>query len=113
MNKQVLGSPRFVHRAGAQAGLAGMVCGFGGPGWVLTHPPGSLLSLGDLAHVGLAGLQRNQSSVTFVGDDDNSLSMRWLKVGSYGAMYHASGAGGFSHPTVTTLGGNGSGVDKY
>jgi hypothetical protein len=39
--------------------------------------------------------------------------MRWLKVGSNGTMYHASGAGGFSHPTVTTLGGNGSGVDKY
>lgn len=27
MDKQVLGSPRFVHRAGALAGLAGMVCG--------------------------------------------------------------------------------------
>lgn len=30
MDKQVLGSPCFVHRAGALAGLAGMVCGFGG-----------------------------------------------------------------------------------
>ena len=43
MDKQVLGSPRFVHKAGAAAGLAGMVCGFGGPGWMLTHPPGSPL----------------------------------------------------------------------
>ena len=32
MDKQVLGSPRFVHGAGALAGLAGSVCGFGGPG---------------------------------------------------------------------------------
>lgn len=31
MDKQVLGSPRFVHKAEAAAGLAGMVCGFGGP----------------------------------------------------------------------------------
>lgn len=30
MDKQVLGSPRFVHGAGASAGLAGRVCGFGG-----------------------------------------------------------------------------------
>jgi hypothetical protein len=38
--------------------------------------------------------------------------MRWVKLGAYGAMYQASGAGGFSHPTVTTRGGKGSGVDK-
>lgn len=43
MDTQVLGSPRFVHKAGATAGLAGRVCGFGGPGWMLTHPPGSPL----------------------------------------------------------------------
>jgi len=43
MDKQVLGSPRFVHKAEATAGLAGRVCGFGGPGWMLTHPPGSPL----------------------------------------------------------------------
>ena len=30
MDKQVLGSLRFVHRAGALAGLAGRDCGFGG-----------------------------------------------------------------------------------
>ncbi|GLO46546.1 hypothetical protein PPUN109347_31090 [Pseudomonas putida] len=38
--------------------------------------------------------------------------MRSVKLGAYGSMYHASGAGGFSHPTVTTLGGKGSGIDK-
>lgn len=43
MDKQVLGSPRFVHKAEATAGLAGRVCGFGGPGWMLAHPPGSPL----------------------------------------------------------------------
>jgi len=43
MDKQVLGSPRFVHKAEATAGLAGRVCGFGGPGWMLTHLPGSPL----------------------------------------------------------------------
>lgn len=43
MNKQVLGSPRFVHKAEAAAGLAGRVCGFGGPGWMLAHLPGSPL----------------------------------------------------------------------
>lgn len=32
MDKQVLGSPRFVHKAEATAGLAGRVCGFSGPG---------------------------------------------------------------------------------
>ena len=112
MDKQVLGSLRFVHKAEATAGLAGRVCGFGGPGWMLTHPPGSPLLLGDFAHVGLAGLQRDQPPVAFVGDGDNSLSMRSVKLGTYGAMYHASGAGSFSHPTVTTRGGIGSGVDK-
>ena len=113
MDKQVLGSPRFVHKAGATAGLAGRVCGFGGPGWMLTHPSrlASLL-LGDCADVGLAGLQRDQPPVTFVGDGDNSLSMRSVKLGSMGAMYHDSGAGGFSQPTVTTRAGKGSGVDK-
>ena len=37
------GSPRFVHKAEATAGLAGRVCGFGGPGWMLAHLPGSPL----------------------------------------------------------------------
>ncbi|MNN66283.1 hypothetical protein D3C81_1818500 [compost metagenome] len=32
MNKQVLGSLRFVHEAGALAGLAGAICGDGGQG---------------------------------------------------------------------------------
>ncbi len=48
----------------------------------------------------------------FAGDGDNSLSMRSAKFGTYGAMYQDSGAGGFSHPAVTTRGGEGSGVDK-
>jgi hypothetical protein len=39
MDKQVLGSPRFVHRAGALAGLAGIVCGSVASG-MLTHPVG-------------------------------------------------------------------------
>ena len=30
MDKQVLGSLRFVHEAGALTGLAGLICGFGG-----------------------------------------------------------------------------------
>jgi len=63
-------------------------------------------------NVGLTSLQCDQSSVTVVGDADNSLSMRWVKSGANGSMNHASGAGGFSHPTVTTRGGKGSGVDK-
>lgn len=43
MNRQVIGSPRLVHKAGAAVGLAGRVCGFGGPGWMLAHPDGSPL----------------------------------------------------------------------
>ncbi|MNP68486.1 hypothetical protein D3C76_1644500 [compost metagenome] len=74
--------------------------------------PARLFSLGDFADVGLAGLQRDQSSVAFIGDGDNSLSMRWVKLGANSSMNHASGAGGFSHPTVTTRGDKGSGVDK-
>ena len=82
------------------------------PDWMSPIRPARLFSLGNFAHVGLAGLQGDQSSVAFVADADNSLSMRGVKVGSYGSMNQASGAGGFSHPTVTTLGGKGSGVDK-
>ena len=74
--------------------------------------PARLISFGDFADVGLAGLQCDQSSVTFVGDADNSLSMRWLKSGAKGSMNQASGAGGFSHPTVTTRDGKGTAVDK-
>lgn len=36
----------------------------------------------DCTHVGLAGLQSDQSLVAVIGDADNSLSMRWVKVGS-------------------------------
>ncbi|MHC2144076.1 hypothetical protein ACVI9W_000058 [Pseudomonas sp. 210_17 TE3656] len=55
-------------------------------------------------HIGLAGLERFQSFVTVTGDGDNSLSMRWVKFGSRGAMNHAAGAGGGWHPTATTRG---------
>jgi hypothetical protein len=48
-------------------------------------------------NVVLASLKRNQSPVAFVGDGDNSLSMRRVKFGSYGAMNHAAGAGGGRH----------------
>jgi len=33
--------------------------------------------------------------------------MRSVKMGANGSMNHASGAGSFSHPTVTTLAGEG------
>ncbi len=45
MNKQVLGSARFVHEAGAWAGLAGYVCRFSGRSDV-TAPLRSLLYSG-------------------------------------------------------------------
>jgi hypothetical protein len=45
-------------------------------------------------HVGLTRCQCDQSLVTGVGDGDNSLSMRWVKLGSLGAMNHAAGGGG-------------------
>ncbi|CAI8810857.1 hypothetical protein EMIT053CA3_200084 [Pseudomonas donghuensis] len=75
--------------------------------WMLTHPTGPLLftSARDSAHVGLTGLQGDQSFVASIGDADNSLSMSWVKVGSNGAMNHAGAVGGSWHPTVTTLGG--------
>ena len=41
----------------------------------------------------MARPQRDQSLVAVVGDSDNSLSMRWVKLGSAGAMNHAAGAG--------------------
>ena len=48
--------------------------------------------------ISLTSLQGNQSAVAGVGDGDNSLSMRWVKSGSYGCMIHAAaGAGGGWH----------------
>ena len=43
--------------------------------------------------VGLTGLQRDQSLIVVTGDSDNSLSMRWAKLGSMGAINHAAGSG--------------------
>jgi hypothetical protein len=45
----------------------------------------------------LACLQCDQSTITGISDGDNSLSMRWVKSGSYGCMIHAAGAGGGWH----------------
>lgn len=54
-----------------------------------------------LPGVGLARRQRNQSTVAFIGDGDNSLSMRWVKFGSRDSMNHADGAGGGRHVAAT------------
>ncbi len=76
------------------AGLAGVICGLGSrPG---VGAPGRLLLSavrGDFPRVVLTGFQGDQSLVAVVGDADNSLSMRWVKFGSRGAMNHASGSG--------------------
>jgi hypothetical protein len=39
--------------------------------------------------------------VAGIGDGDNSLSMRWVKLGSTGCMNHADGAGGGRHVAAT------------
>ena len=51
--------------------------------------------------VRLARPQRDQSLVAGIGDGDNSLSMRWVKLGSTGCMNHADGAGGGRHVAAT------------
>ena len=51
--------------------------------------------------ISLARPQRDQSLVAVVGDGDNSLSMRWVKLGSRGSMNHADGAGGGRHVAAT------------
>ena len=51
-------------------------------------------------NVSLASFKRNQSLVAGIGDSDNSLSMRWVKLGSCGAMNHAAGGGGGWHCTA-------------
>ncbi len=53
-----------------------------------------------VSHIVLARLQRDQPTVAGVGDGDNSLSMRRVKLGSYGCMIQAAGAGGGWHPTA-------------
>ena len=57
------------------------------------------------SYICLTGLQRDQSLVAVSGDSDNSLSMRWVKSGSTGAMNHAAGAGGGLHWVTTSCGG--------
>lgn len=54
-----------------------------------------------LPDIRLASLQRDQPPVAVVGDGDNSLSMRWVKLGSTGSMNHADGAGGGRHCVTT------------
>lgn len=51
--------------------------------------------------VRLARTQRDQPPVADVGDGDNSLSMRWVKLGSCSSMNHAAGAGGGRHCVAT------------
>ena len=59
--------------------------------------------------IGLTRLQGNQPAIACVGDGDNSLSMRRVKSGAWGAMIHAAGAGGGRH---CTTGGNIVGVEE-
>jgi len=47
--------------------------------------------------VRLAGTQGNYGIIPVSSDGDNSLSMRWVKLGSCGAMNHAAGGGGGWH----------------
>lgn len=70
---------------------------------MLTHParPLLLLRCRDFFCVGLTGPQGDQSLVAGIGDPDNSLSMRWVKLGSTGCMNHADGAGVCGHVAAT------------
>lgn len=52
------------------------------------------LSSPDSPDVCLRCSQSDQSLVAGIGDADNSLSMRWGKLGSCGAMNQAAGGGG-------------------
>jgi hypothetical protein len=49
----------------------------------------------------LARPQRNHGVIPVVGDGDNSLNMRWVKLGSTGCMNHADGAGSGWHVAAT------------
>ncbi len=60
-------------------------------------------SVRNLAHVGLAGLQSDQSLIAVVGDGDNSSSSRWVKFASRASMNHAAGIGAGWH--AITVGG--------
>lgn len=54
-------------------------------------------------YIALARLQCDQSLVAVAGDSDNSFSMRWVKLGSTGAMNQADGAGGGLHCVTTSF----------
>ncbi len=54
-------------------------------------------SLGQLSHIGLTSLQRDQSLVSGIADRDNSLSMRWGKSGARSSINHPDGAGTGGH----------------
>jgi hypothetical protein len=70
---------------------------------MLTHLalPLLLLRCRDFFYVGLTGPQSDQSLIAAIGDSDNSLSMRWVKLGSRGSMNQADGAGGGRHVAAT------------
>ncbi len=53
-----------------------------------------------LPHIVLTSPQRHQAPVSFIGDGDNSSSMRRLKSGAYGCMIHAAGLGSGWHCTA-------------
>jgi hypothetical protein len=54
----------------------------------------SAISSYDCTNVRLTCGKFDQSPVAFACDSDNSLSMRWVKLGTLGSMNHADGAGG-------------------
>ncbi|PVZ31247.1 hypothetical protein N430_05314 [Pseudomonas sp. CC120222-01a] len=63
----------------------------------LQNPRPELRPPTHLPHIILTSPQRHQPPVSFIGDGDNSSSMRRLKSGAYGCMIHAAGAGGGRH----------------
>lgn len=54
-----------------------------------------------LPDIRLARPKRDHGVIPVVGDGDNSLSMRWVKLGSTGCMNHADGARGGRHVAAT------------
>ena len=55
----------------------------------------------DGSDIRLARTQGNYGVIPIVGDGKNSLSIRWVKLGSTGCMNHADGAGGGRHVAAT------------
>ncbi len=54
----------------------------------------------NLAHIGLAGLQGDQSLIALIGDGDNSPSSRRVKFASRASMNQAAGVGGGWHSII-------------